>query len=152
MLTGSRNQYLISKNTETNKYLCAARFDPNVEKWTEHSNSPQDSDPAHWRVDWPKVGGGGNRDLELSDDQLFDRIVAWDEHNFLVGAGTDGRSDTESTEGVVDNHAYSVIDTRKNICDTGVDLLLVRNPWGKGGDIQNGRCFASSLSLYLFPF
>lgn len=27
----------------------------------------------------------------------------------------------------------------QNICGSGIDLLLIRNPWGEGGDIKNGQ-------------
>ena len=64
--------------------------------------------------------------------------MAWNDTNYLIGAGTDGVSDKASTDGIVDNHAYSVIDSRTNVCGTGIDLLLVRNPWGRGGEIKNG--------------
>ena len=81
-----------------------------------------------WQVDWPKVGGGGSRNLELTEEQLFLKMVAWDEQNYIVGAGTSGTSDKNSTDGLVDNHAYSVIESRSNVCGTGIDLLKVRNP------------------------
>lgn len=139
MMTGSRNQFIITNNPKTGKYYCGAKYNPQEENWSEHSNSPHDSDARMWKVDWPKIGGGGSAEVELTQDQLFQKIVAWDENNFLVGAGTDGTSDEESTEGVVDNHAYSVIDCRQNVCGTGVDLLLLRNPWGKGGGLENGK-------------
>ena len=91
-----------------------------------------------WQVEWPAVGGGGDSNLELAPDELFRRVVLWDEHNYLVGAATDGLSDKQTTDGLVDNHAYSVIDSRQDICGTGVDLLLIRNPWGEGGELENG--------------
>jgi hypothetical protein len=84
------------------------------------------------------VGGGGDANLELSEDELFQKVIVWDANNYLIGAGTDGSSDKNTTNGVVDNHAYSIIDSRQDICGTGIDLLLVRNPWGKGGEIENG--------------
>jgi hypothetical protein len=55
-----------------------------------------------------------------------------------VGAGTSGTSDKNSTDGLVDNHAYSVIESWSNVCRTGVDLLKVRNPWGSG-EIEAGK-------------
>lgn len=139
MLTGSRNQFVITKNPKTKKYVCGAKYNPQTEKWSDHSNSPHDSNPANWQVEWPTVGGGG--DKELSEDELFQRVVTWDENNFLVGAGTDGATDKQSTDGIVDNHAYSVIDSRQNVCKTGIDLLLIRNPWGQGGELKNGRLY-----------
>jgi hypothetical protein len=138
MMTGCRNQFLITKNPKTRKYICCAKYNPNEQKWSEHTNSSHDSDQACWRVDWPNVGGGGDANLELSEDELFQKVIVWDANNYLIGAGTDGSSDKNTTNGVVDNHAYSIIDSRQDICGTGIDLLLVRNPWGKGGEIENG--------------
>ena len=139
-MTGSRNQFVITKNPKTQKYHCGAKYNPQDQKWTEHSNSPHDHNPAIWKVDWPPVGGGGDSALELNEDDLFRRVVAWDENNYLIGAATSGTSDKQSTDGIVDNHAYSVIDSRQNICGTGIDLLLIRNPWGEGGELKNGTC------------
>ena len=139
MMTGSRNQFTICKNPKTKKYYCVGKYDPYEQKWADHTNSPHDSPQTVWRVDWPKVGGGGDMNLELNTDQLFQKMIAWDENNYLIGAGTDGSSDKETTDGIVDNHAYSVIDSRQDICGTGIDLLLIRNPWGRGGEIENGQ-------------
>ena len=141
MMTGSRNQFIVSKNPDTSLYRCMARYNAKEKKWTDHSNSPHDSDQNVWSVDWPKVGGGGIMGSEITAEDLYNRIVAWDKTNYLIGAGTDGWSDKESTDGIVDNHAYSVIDSQRNICGTGIDLLLIRNPWGKGGELQNGKFY-----------
>lgn len=143
MMTGSRNQFVITKNSKTGKYKCGAKYNPQEQRWSDHSNSPHDSNPANWQVDWPAVGGGGDSERELNEDELFRKIVAWDENNYLIGAGTSGSSDKKATDGIVDNHAYSVIDSRKDICGTGIDLLLIRNPWGEGGDLKNGQFMRS---------
>jgi Calpain family cysteine protease len=58
-----------------------------------------------------------------------------------VGAGTSGTSDKDSTDGLVDNHAYTVIESRNNVCGTGIDLLKVRNPWGSG-EIEDGEVYS----------
>mmetsp|Transcript_43540 Transcript_43540/g.105553 ORF Transcript_43540/g.105553 Transcript_43540/m.105553 type:complete len:694 (-) Transcript_43540:44-2125(-) len=138
LLTGCKEQYTISKNPRTGKFICCAKYNPNAKKWAKHANCPHDSDPSMWQVDWPKVGGGGSRNLELTEEQLFLKMVAWDETNYIVGAGTSGTSDKNSTDGLVDNHAYSVIESRSNVCGTGIDLLKVRNPWGRG-EIEDGE-------------
>jgi hypothetical protein len=44
MMTGSRNQYIIQK--EKGGYVCCAKYNPFEQKWSEHSNSPHDSDPV----------------------------------------------------------------------------------------------------------
>lgn len=139
MLTGSRNQYIMTKNETTKKYKCTARFNTAKQEWAQHANSPRDGDQTTWDVEWPKVGGGGQRGLEMSQDVLFQKIVAWDANNYLIGAATSGTSDRNSTDGLVDNHAYSIIDSRTNICGTGIDLLLIRNPWGEGGELKSGK-------------
>ncbi|CAB9529331.1 Calpain-type cysteine protease DEK1 (Partial), partial [Seminavis robusta] len=149
MLTGSRNQFLIQKVPATGKYYCGARYNPDEGKWSPHSNSPHDSSPMLWKVDWPKVGGGGDQDL--TTDELFERIITWDEHNFLIGAATAGNTDKEATDGIVDNHAYSIIDSRKDICGTGIDLLLIRNPWGEGGELENGQFMRSGPGWDKYP-
>lgn len=91
-----------------------------------------------FRVAWPKVGGGGGVEKELTENELFLKMVAWDKQNYIVGAGTKGTSDKNSTGGLVDNHAYSVIESHSNVAGTGIDLLKVRNPWGSG-EIEDGE-------------
>ena len=99
MLTGSRNQFVIMRNAKTQKYGCYAKFNPLKGKWTDHRNSPHDYDQSCWRVGWPKVGGGGSENLDLTQEELFARLVAWNDTNYLIGAGTDGVSDKASTDG-----------------------------------------------------
>ena len=58
---------------------------------------------ASWLERWAQtcppthVGGGEQRDTEVTANDLFRKIVAWDKNNFLIGAGTDGKSDKNST-------------------------------------------------------
>ena len=147
MLTGSRNQYILRKNSLNDKYQCFAKYNENEKMWAPHKNSPRDDRHGIWRVDWPKVGGGGSSEEEMDEDELFHRIAAWDKNNFLIGASTGGISDKDSTGGLVDNHAYSIIDSRANVCDTGIDLLLIRNPWGEGGELKSGKLFTQGMEL-----
>lgn len=83
LMTGCKYQYTMSKNPKTGKFICTAKYNPHEKKWAKHSNSPHDSDPSMWRVEWPKVGGGGSVDLELTEDELFLRMVAWDKTNYI---------------------------------------------------------------------
>lgn len=101
-----------------------------------------------WAVPWPKVGGGGKK--QLSQKQLFKRLCRWDDENYLIGASSEGNSDKNSTNGIVDNHAYSIVDCRNNVADTGVDLIQVRNPWGYGG-IENGKFSCRGIGWKKFP-
>ena len=49
-----------------------------------------------------------------------------------LAAGTRSGSDTNMTDGIVDGHAYSVLTYRDNVAGTEIDLIKVRNPWGRG--------------------
>jgi Calpain family cysteine protease len=136
LLTGCKEQYTIRKNKDTGMYACHAKFDPTVRRWAPHGNSPHDGDTRIWNVDWPTVGGGGSGDID--QEALFQKMCAWDDTNFIVAASTSGTSDRHSTGGVVDNHAYSVIECINDVAGTDVELIKVRNPWGKG-EIEDGE-------------
>ena len=40
-------------------------------------------------------------------------------------------------DGIVDHHVYSVLQAISDVAGSGVDLVLVRNPWGNG-EFNNG--------------
>jgi len=135
LLTGCKHQYTIRKNAKTGKYGCFAKFNPQTRQWARHTNSPHDCSQSVWPVAWPDVGGGGTG--EMTEEQLFMRMCAWDDENYIVGASVDGVSDKHRTDGMVNNHAYSVIEAHNDVAGTDIDLFKVRNPWGKG-EIENG--------------
>ena len=138
LMTGCKEQYTMKQNKSTGKYGCYARYNPMDKKWTKHTNSPHDSDGSIYRVAWPQVGGGGDKEKELTVEELFLRLCAWDDTNYIMGAGRSSQGSVGTlSEGMVDNHAYSVIEAKKGVAGTKIDLLKVRNPWGKG-EIQNG--------------
>ena len=138
LLTGCREQYTMRRNPDTGKWRCFAKCNPKTKEWANLANSPKDCSKTTWRVDWPEVGGGGNRDVELDDEEMFMLLFAWDQVNYIVGAGTPGKSDKNSTGGMVDNHAYTVIESVDNVAGTDIDLIRVRNPWGNG-EIEDGE-------------
>jgi Calpain family cysteine protease len=75
-------------------------------------------------------------------EELFLKMCAWDQVNYIVGAGTtaaDGRKHSAKAQdqGLVDNHAYSVIECHHHVAGTKFDLIKIRNPWGKG-EIKDG--------------
>ena len=74
----------------------------------------------------------------MSTDELFTRLCAWDDADYIIGCGTKAGSDTESTEGIVDGHAYSVLQCKADVAGSGHDLLQVRNPWGSG-EFESGE-------------
>ena len=126
LMTGCKHQYSIRVNPETGKYACFGKYNPYKQTWARQANSPHDSEKTMWRVPWPEVGGGGDEKTELTADELFLQMVAWDEENYIVGAGTTGKSDKNRTDGMVDNHAYSVISAYNNVAGTNICLFKVR--------------------------
>jgi hypothetical protein len=130
LLTGNKHQYMIQRSlADPDLFCCTARYDPEKEQWAEHDNSPSGGHPGIWEVPWPELGGGGD-DL-LDENELFARMCIWSDSNYLVAASTKGASDVNTTDGVVDNHAYSVVDALDDVAGSGIDMILVRNPWGR---------------------
>jgi Calpain family cysteine protease len=130
LLTGNKRQYIIQRSmADPDLFCCTARYDPENQQWAEHDNSPSGGKAGIWEVPWPELGGGG--DELLDEDELFARMCTWSDSNFLVAASTKGASDENTTNGVVDNHAYSVVEVLDDVAGSGIDLILVRNPWGR---------------------
>ncbi|CAB9517254.1 Calpain-3 [Seminavis robusta] len=139
MMTGCKEQYFIRKNYHTGKYNCSAKYDMFTKQWKELQNQPRHKDMAGLEpIAWPKVGGGGAMGLEISQDELFMKMFAWDQVDYIVGASSKGTSDDEVADGMVRNHCYSVIDAHHNVAGTGIDLLKVKNPWGHG-EVEEGQ-------------
>ena len=86
-------------------------------------------------------GGGLISNKEIDKEELFQKMCAWDKENYIVAAATSGAGGFSSAgqdDGLVDDHAYSVIECHANVAGTGVDMMKVRNPWGKG-EIEDGQ-------------
>ena len=64
------------------------------------------------------------------------KMYAFDQENYIVAAATTGGNSTD--KGLVDNHAYTVIEAVHNAAGTGIDLFKIRNPWGRG-EIEDGE-------------
>merc|ERR1719382_682270 len=81
-------------------------------------------------MEWPKVGGGGDMELQLGQEELFRRMCLWEDANFIMCAGSLEGKDTDMTQGIVDGHAYSIIRCIDNAGGTDFDMIKMRNPWG----------------------
>merc|ERR1712048_513240 len=102
---------------------------------------------------WPDVGGGGDMDKHFSQDDVFQKMCAWDAANFIMGAGTRSGSDTETTDGIVDGHAYTILTCIMNAGGTGFDMVKMRNPWGSqefecGGWTDGGHNWKKFPEVY----
>ena len=120
------------------KFQCFGTYNPNEQKWETLANSPHEGFRGLWPMTWPEVGGGGAMGLELSEEELFERLCHWDDNSFIMGCGTGAGSDTNTTDGIVDGHAYSLLTCKNDVAGTEVDLLQMRNPHGKG-EITDGK-------------
>eukprot|EP00746_Dinoflagellata_sp_MGD_P157251 gnl/MRDRNA2_/MRDRNA2_86159_c0_seq1.p1 gnl/MRDRNA2_/MRDRNA2_86159_c0~~gnl/MRDRNA2_/MRDRNA2_86159_c0_seq1.p1 ORF type:complete len:425 (-),score=91.12 gnl/MRDRNA2_/MRDRNA2_86159_c0_seq1:1123-2268(-) len=94
----------------------------------------------HWE-DWPD-GCAGHETKTL--EEAFGWLAEYDEQNYLLCACSDtaGGDDTNKSEGgVVQSHAYTIIQIAKDVAGSGVDLMHLRNPWGRqewNGDWSDG--------------
>ncbi|KAG7371397.1 calpain family cysteine protease [Nitzschia inconspicua] len=141
LLTGCKYQYDIHKNPQTGKYYALGKYNPTKKQWEDHCNCPHEDSGRLWKVDWPEVGGGGSRHREIDKDELFQKMCAWDKENYIVSAATSGaggHSSAGEDDGLVDDHAYSVIECYDNVAGTGIGMMKIRNPWGQG-EIEDGE-------------
>merc|ERR1719420_2350769 len=130
LLTGNKYQYTISDDGDG--FHCMGTLNPMTAEWEMLANSPHDGFRGVWPMAWPKVGGGGSIDLKIDENEMFERMCAWDDNNFIMGCGTKPGSDTQKTDGIVDGHAYSILSCINNAGGTNFDMIKVRNPWGQG--------------------
>lgn len=131
LLTGCKYQYTFM-NTGDDEFQCLGKFNPNSQEWDPLENSGQKGSQGLWPMDWPVVGGGGDKRAKCGLNEMFERMCAWDDQNYVLAAGTKAGSDANTTDGIVDGHAYTVITCLNDVAGTEHDLIKVRNPWGKG--------------------
>ena len=59
-------------------------------------------------------------------------------------------SDTETTDGIVDGHAYTVLTCVKDVAGTDFALAQVRNPWGTG-EFESGQWDDDGPGWSMYP-
>merc|ERR1719231_1848146 len=74
----------------------------------------------------------------IDQNQMFERMCAWHDNNFLMALGTKAGSDAHDTDGIVDGHAYTILDCINDAGGSQFDMIKVRNPWGKG-EFKSGQ-------------
>jgi hypothetical protein len=130
LLTGCKYQYTFRDDGKG--FQCFGAFNPNTSQWEELANSPHEGFQGLWPMAWPEVGGGGDLDQVLDQKVFFERMCAWDDSNFILGAGSKAGSDKQNTEGIVDGHAYTIISCIDNAGGTDFHMIKMRNPHGRG--------------------
>lgn len=110
------------------------RRDPDNDCW--HERTPT------WETNNVHDATWGGYISDPTDDEVFQMIADADKNNFLMCAGSHSGSDTDTDDsGVVQGHAYTLLTVKPNVCDSGINLLQLRNPWGSGewkGDWSDG--------------
>lgn len=77
------------------------------------------------------VSGGQKKDCNA----MWEEMAAWDDSSYLMccGARAEGKTDRHDRDGVLYLHAYSLIQVKTNVAESGFDLVQLRNPHGPGG-------------------
>jgi len=131
LLLGCREVYTFKK-TRDNRWCCYGTYDSVGKKWAQLANSPHKGFQGLWPMAWPEVGGGGDADLKVDNDEFFERMCHWDDADFILAAGSAPGSDKDTVKGIVQGHAYTILQCANDVAGTDKDLIQVRNPWGHG--------------------
>eukprot|EP00850_Spirogloea_muscicola_P001412 SM000005S17209 [mRNA] locus=s5:799256:809791:+ [translate_table: standard] len=86
---------------------------------------------------------GADSLLDLASGRLWEQLLRFKGHGFLLGAGSPSGSDAEvSAKGIVQGHAYSLLSV---VEVDGHRLLQIRNPWGDEVEWNGAWCDSSPL-------
>eukprot|EP00928_Gymnodinium_smaydae_P040300 TRINITY_DN27349_c0_g1_i1.p1 TRINITY_DN27349_c0_g1~~TRINITY_DN27349_c0_g1_i1.p1 ORF type:complete len:792 (-),score=188.03 TRINITY_DN27349_c0_g1_i1:160-2535(-) len=132
LLTGCKDQYTFKEKEEGDGFGCYGSVNPKTRTLAELANSPHDGCQTSWPTAWPKVGGGGRPGVRLDYEAMFERMCAWHDANYMMACGSKEGSDKDTTDGIADSHAYTILDVVNDAAGTKFDLIKVRNPWGNG--------------------
>lgn len=70
---------------------------------------------------------------EMDSDSMFQELVSCNRSQFLMAAGSNAGSDSDTSgQGVVQGHAYTILDVADGPAGTDYKLVQLRNPWGRG--------------------
>jgi len=141
LLTGCMDQFTIRDDGEG--FCCYGAKNPNTKTWETLGNAPSEGFQGLWPMDWPEAGGGGGMHEKLEANDVFERMCAWHDRNYLMGCGSKAGHDAQDTDGIVDGHAYTILDCiddagGKRTDNLQFDMIKVRNPWGKG-EFKSGK-------------
>ena len=105
------------------------------------------SDPFHALTSFPAVM---YRHENISNDELWDKILNAEEMNDIMCTSTDSDRDKQKAVGLVEGHAYTIISAKSAIHNgQRIKLLKIRNPWGdtewKGNWSDNSQLWNDEL-------
>lgn len=106
-------------------YFCILDEDDDNQSWKVLKTVPKEDD-VHGDIDQ-------ELDCKPSLPDFLDMLADWDAQDFLMCAGSHQGSDSDTDDsGVVQGHAYTLLQVKKDVAGSGIDLLQLRNPWGRG--------------------
>eukprot|EP00929_Paragymnodinium_shiwhaense_P077623 TRINITY_DN3999_c0_g1_i2.p1 TRINITY_DN3999_c0_g1~~TRINITY_DN3999_c0_g1_i2.p1 ORF type:complete len:535 (-),score=74.06 TRINITY_DN3999_c0_g1_i2:358-1851(-) len=78
--------------------------------------------------EWPDhTSGNDAKSLRC----IVPMLEYYEQSNYMLSAGSNFGSDSDKTaDGIAKGHAYSILQVRVNIADSGITLIQLRNPWG----------------------
>merc|ERR1712224_5096 len=134
LLTGAKQQYVVKKANDTDKFICTAWCNKETIECSEHGNAPGEGHKGLSKVPWPRADKGDKSSTmeEFDSNQLFHEMCEWSSANFLLGASSEQHTDQTSTNRVVDKQSDTVVKCLSNVAGTGVDMIQIRNPLGSG--------------------
>jgi len=132
-LTGCKDVYQIYQSALGNGYAYQCF---GVDGSEPLSNSPQNL-PGLLETAWPALGGGGAVGDTFDIEALFLKMCAWHAAGYLMSAGREGNN-TKNWGGIVDGHAYTLIECIRAAGGTNYDMIKLRNPRGEGGEYAFG--------------
>jgi hypothetical protein len=70
---------------------------------------------------------------DLGSDDMFQELISCNASQFLMAAGSNNGVDTDTSGlGVVQGHAYTILDVADGPGGSDFRLIQLRNPWGRG--------------------
>merc|ERR1712008_72148 len=109
LLTGCREVYTI-KRSRKNCYAAFGSYNPNTKAWEKMANAPHVHSrhcfQGLWPMMWPRVGGGGRLGKRIDQHELFQKMCAWEDTNYLMA--TLRVKDGGKAEGTVVGFLYTI--------------------------------------------
>ena len=136
ILTGCPNVYSLDLKTFTCCGNIAGAKRSNSVRWYKESALAQS---IYYNPPWPSANGKPVVQPKTQDG-CIDALYAYDKANYpmIFSSGVDKNSAATEKKGYLDAHVYTLIRVEKNVAGSGIDMLLVRNPWGRG-ELTRGR-------------
>jgi len=90
------------------------------------SGSTLESFQGLWPMAWPKVGGGGRLGKAIGQDELFRKMCAWDDANYIITAFSSKTDKDLQAKGIKVGFMYNVRQILDDCGGSGKDMIELR--------------------------